>query len=79
MDDADPSGGFDITSETTVKLGQAFTCKKDQFKGGTLYIKQADKTYNIISNTESLTTSTQATLTLSAGINSTNRFRRIEW
>lgn len=66
MDDADPSGGFDITSETTVKLGQAFTCKKDQFKGGTLYIKQADKTYNIISNTESLTTSTQATLTLSA-------------
>lgn len=67
MDEADPSDpAFDITSETTIRLPAAFTCKKDQFKGGTVYVKESDTTYKIISNTESLTGATQATLTLSA-------------
>ncbi len=66
MDEADPSDpAFDITSETTVRLPATFVCEKDQFKGGTLYIKQANKTYKILSNTEGNGTG-QATITLTA-------------
>lgn len=56
----------DITSETTVDLPVGFhPIQKDQFKGGTLYVTGANKSYEILSNDASDGVA-KTTLTLTA-------------
>lgn len=53
-------------AETTVTLPTGFVCGKNEYKGGTLYLTGASKTYKIVSNTAGVAPATRAVITVTS-------------